>query len=163
MYEDWEDGINNANFQEEYQKPENLVLKRLRANRYTDLNLNGLEDIGTDVELDRNISFTSQPSFTSQRSINFSPPNTDDNSPEASFKQNRQTSTAASSLVVDQVLELQAKNNNNQTKTKAVLNSTVAPEEPLQNCSTSRQKVTNNLFQEARVYLSSKYKNRTGF
>ena len=55
-------------------------------NRYTDLNLDGLEDIGTDGELERNFSFTSQPSFTSQRSINFSPPNTDVNSPDASFE-----------------------------------------------------------------------------
>ena len=91
MYGDWENELDDANFQEEYQRPEFSFKTPSGFNRYTDLNLNGLEDIGTDVELDRNISFTSQPSFTSQRSINFSPPNTDDNSPEASFKQNRQT------------------------------------------------------------------------
>ena len=144
MYGDWENELDDANFQEEYQRPEFSFKTPSGFNRYTDLNLNGLEDIGTDVELDRNISFTSQPSFTSQRSINFSPPNTDDNSPEASFKQNRQTSTAASSLVVNHVLELQAVNNNKQTKTKVVLTSPLASETPSQKRNTSTQKVTNN-------------------
>ena len=142
MYSDWDDELNNSDVEEECQDPDFSLNTPSVFTRYADLNFGvGESIIGTDGELERNISFTSQPSFTSQRSINFSPPNTNVKSPEASLNTNSQTATAVSLLVVEHDREIKQIKMDEETSRKAVLDSSVASKEPIKKRKIFRQDI----------------------